>query len=103
VIAVYVWAGVFVSLGLATSLWTTTEGLMRFSPLVSIIGAGVNVFFNYFLIPKYGIMGATIATVISQFIASCGAYAIPGKTRKIFAMQIKAMLAPGLPTKEWFN
>ena len=103
VIAVYVWAGVFVSLGLATSLWTTTEGLMRFSPLVSIIGAGVNVFFNYFLIPKYGIMGATIATVISQFIASCGAYAIPGQTRKIFAMQIKAMIAPGLPTKEWFN
>ncbi len=103
VIAVYVWAGVFVSLGLATSLWITTEGLMRFLPIISTSGAGINIVLNYFLIPKYGIMGATIATVISQFVSSCGAYAIHPKTRKIFVMQIKAMTMPGLPSKEWFK
>jgi hypothetical protein len=48
-------------------------------------------------------MGATIATVISQFVSSCGAYAIHPKTRKIFVMQIKAMTMPGLPSKEWFK
>lgn len=103
VIAVYVWAGVFVSLGLATSLWITTEGLMRFLPIISTSGAVINIVLNYFLIPKYGIMGATIATVISQFVSSCGAYAIHPKTRKIFVMQIKAMTMPGLPSKEWFK
>jgi PST family polysaccharide transporter len=102
-IAVYVWAGVFVSLGLATSLWITTEGLMRFLPIISTSGAGINIVLNYFLIPKYGIMGATIATVISQFVSSCGAYAIHPKTRKIFVMQIKALTMPGLPSKEWFK
>jgi PST family polysaccharide transporter len=103
VIAVYVWAGLFVSLGLATSLWITTEGLMRFSPIISTAGAVINIVLNYFLIPKYGLIGATIATVISQFFASCGAYAIHPKTKRIFVMQIKAMTMPGLPSKEWFK
>jgi PST family polysaccharide transporter len=76
---------------------------MRFSPIISTSGAVINIVLNYFFIPKYGIMGATIATVISQFVSSCGAYAIHPKTRKIFVMQIKAMTMPGLPSKEWFK
>lgn len=103
VIAVYVWAGVFVSLGVATSLWTTTEGLMVLAPIISTTGAVVNIILNYFLIPTYGVMGATIATVISQFVASSGAYAIHPRTRKIFVMQVKALIMPGIPSKEWFK
>ncbi len=92
VLAIYVWAGVFVYLGAAINTWEITEGLLKLAAITSAIGAVTNVFLNIFLISKYSIMGATISTIISQFIASCGAYAFFPASRKVFIMQLKAIL-----------
>ncbi|NJR32179.1 MAG: flippase [Chamaesiphon sp. CSU_1_12] len=65
ILAIYVWSGLFVSLGLVRSAWVTTEGLFRFGSLTTFIGAAVNVLLNLVLIPRYGAAGAALATLIS--------------------------------------
>ena len=90
-LAIYVWSGIFVFLGTASTPWMITEGLVKFSAITSTIGAIANIALNSFLISRYSILGATISTIVSQFIASCGAYALYTPTRKLFFMQLKAI------------
>ena len=69
VLRIHVWAGVFVFLGLATSKYLIAESYFRLPLLKTSIGAIFNIGANIILIPKYGINGAAIATVASQFVA----------------------------------
>ncbi|EMG08508.1 hypothetical protein LEP1GSC151_0155 [Leptospira interrogans serovar Grippotyphosa str. LT2186] len=50
-----------------------------------------NIVLNYFLIPLYGIKGAAIATVISQFIASTLFNLFFKRTREIFFIQLESV------------
>lgn len=102
VLAIHIWTGLFVFLGVARGAWTTTEGLMKFSFATTAIGAVINVILNYILINNYGVNGAAISTVIAQFIASYGANVFYSKTRVIFINQTKAILMINLLRKEKF-
>ncbi len=95
-LAVLVWAGLFVSLGLARGPWLITEGLMKYSAGTTAVGAVINMIFNFLLIPKYGGLGAGIATVIAQMFASYGANLFYSKTRPIFIQQTRALFGLGL-------
>ncbi len=95
VFAVHVWSGLFVSLGVARTPCLIAEGLTKFSAATTAIGAVVNIILNYFLIIKYGIMGAAISTIICQIIASYASHIIYPKTRRIFMEQTKALLLMG--------
>ena len=96
ILNIHIWAGLFVSLGVARETWITTEGLMKFSAITAATGAAVNIVLNYFLIPQYGGLGAAIATVIAQIIAAYAVGAIYPPTRKIFIQQTKAITLIGL-------
>jgi O-antigen/teichoic acid export membrane protein len=96
ILNIHIWAGLFVSLGLARETWITTEGLMKFSAATAAVGAVINVILNFFLIPKYGGLGAAIATVIAQAVAAYGVSAIYPPTRRIFIYQTKAISLLGL-------
>ncbi len=100
VLAIHIWAGLFVFLGVARGSWTTIEGLMKFSFATTAIGAVVNVVLNYFFINSYGVIGAAVSTVISQFVASYGANAFYSRTRIIFINQTKAIMMLNLLGKE---
>jgi len=92
ILSVHVWAGLFVSLGVARSLWTTTENLTKYALATTLTGAVFNVMANYILIPKYGIVGAAVATLISQILVSWLLNVIRKQTRVIFTMQLKSLL-----------
>lgn len=92
VLAIHIWTGLFVCLGLTRSAWTLTEGLMKFNFATTAVGAVVNVVLNLFLINRYGGIGAAIATLIAQVFASYGANALYSPTRKVFINQTKALL-----------
>mgnify|MGYP001025284585 FL=1 len=96
IFAVHVWSGLFVSLGVARTPCLIAEGLTKFSAAATATGAVVNVMLNYFLIIKYGIMGAAISTIIAQIIASYASHSFYPKTRRIFIEQTKALLLMGL-------
>jgi O-antigen/teichoic acid export membrane protein len=70
VLMINIWSGVFVFLGVASSKWFISEGLQKYLTINTIVGAIVNILLNLLLIPRYGIYGAAIATVISQAVAS---------------------------------
>ena len=51
----------------------------------------VNVILNFLLIPGFGLMGAAIATVISQATAAWFFDSVQLVTRRMFFMKLKAM------------
>jgi len=95
-LAVLIWAGLFVCLGIARNTWLIAEGLLNFSAATTAVGAVVNIILNFILIPRYGGLGAGIATLIAQMTASYLAHALYPQTRKMFWMQTKALLPIGL-------
>lgn len=92
VLAVHTWTGVFVFLGVASSRWFLAEDLQMIAFYRTILGACLNVILNIFWIPKYGVLGAAWATVVSQGVASMFANILIKKTRKIFYIQCKSFL-----------
>jgi polysaccharide transporter, PST family len=92
ILAIHIWASVFVFMGVATSPWFIAEGLTKFTFHQTLIGAVVNVVLNFFLIPKFAGIGAAIATVIAYAIAAFLANGLNLKTRKIFMIQLKSFL-----------
>jgi len=89
VLRIYVWAGVFVFLGVASSQYLLAENYTKISFLKSITGAIVNVILNIILIPKFKINGAAIATVISYFVSVFLIVLIP-KTYKNSILMFKS-------------
>ena len=92
ILAVHIWASVFVFSGVATSGWFIAENLSYLSLYRTLSGAIVNILLNIFLIPIYGGLGAAIATVIAQAVASFISNGVNPKTRKLFKIQIKSLL-----------
>jgi len=88
VLSIHIWAGIFVFWGVASSQWFLTENLQKYSFYRTVIGAIVNVGLNFILIPIYGVIGAAIATVISQMISSFLSEAFYKKTRISFYMKL---------------
>ena len=91
VLALHIWAAIFVFLGVARSNWIINENLQKYGMIFTISGGISNIFLNLWLIPKIGIMGAAIATVISQIISAWFLSVIIKKTRKAFFMQLKSI------------
>jgi PST family polysaccharide transporter len=92
VLAVHVWASVFVFLGVAQSPWDLSKNLLKLSLYRTTAGAIINVAMNIYLIPRYSAMGAAIATVVSYAISGVFANAFSARTRPIFYMQMKSFL-----------
>lgn len=70
VLMIHIWTGVFVFLGVAFSGYLSVENLTKKAFYRTLLGAILNVILNYILIPKYGINGSAIATLLGQFISN---------------------------------
>ena len=92
VLAVHIWASVFVFYGVAQGPWDLVENLTRLAMVRIVIGAVVNIVLNLWLIPLYGALGAAIATVVSQALAAVILNVIHEKTRPILYCQLKSLL-----------
>ena len=92
ILAVHIWASIFVSMGVATSPWFIAEGLNHVSLGKTLLGAVLNVVLNLFLIPLYAGIGAAYATIISQAASTFLANAIDRRSRKLFKVQVRSLL-----------
>lgn len=90
VLAVHVWAGVFVFLGSASGQYLIAEGYTKISMLRTGVGAIVNVVLNIFWLPKYGILGAAYATLAAYGIATFFIVFIP-KTREQGVLMLRSL------------
>jgi O-antigen/teichoic acid export membrane protein len=90
ILAIHIWAAVFVFLGVASTQWFIAENRQLLILQRTTLGALVNIAFNFLLIPAYGPIGAAIATVAAQFTVGFLIDAIQPETRQIFIMKIRA-------------
>lgn len=61
-----VWYTTFAFLGSARGIWIVSENKNKYTKRYIFIGALVNLILNTLLIPKFGINGAALATLVSQ-------------------------------------
>ena len=92
VLAVHIWAAVFVFWGLAQNPWNITEGLTGLYLQRTVMGAVLNVLLNLVLIPLYSSMGAAIATVVAYGFAAFVANAFDPRTKRIFQVQLNSII-----------
>lgn len=91
VLAIHIWASVFVFLGVASSKWFLAENRQVLSLQRTVLGALVNVALNLLLIPGYGVIGASVATVVSYSIAGFFADLLQNETRQMFVMKLNSL------------
>jgi len=91
VLSVHIWAGVFVFLGVSGSKWTLNENLQRYSSLCLFIGMLANIVLNLVMIPKFGIIGAALATLFSQSISVVFAPLLFKQMRPSIRMMLKSL------------
>jgi len=93
VLAVHIWASIFVFLGVASGQWFLAENRQVLSLQRTVLGSIVNVILNIVLIPGYGALGAAWATVVAQFFAALLFDLIQKETRLMFVMKLRSMNA----------
>ena len=72
VLSVHVWSNIFIALGVIQGLWLVNEGLGRLMLYKTLLGATVCIVGNWYVIPRYGLVGAAWVNVASQFVAAVG-------------------------------
>ena len=91
VLAIHIWAAIFVFLGVASGNWLLTENLQKLALQRALYGALTNILLNLLLIPKFGVNGAAVALVVSQAVAFWLIDGLQSATRKMFFMKLSAM------------
>lgn len=64
---IIVWYVAFSYLGVARDIWIVCENKQKYLKYLYFGSAIVNVLLNFIMIPKFGINGAAVATVMTQF------------------------------------
>jgi O-antigen/teichoic acid export membrane protein len=67
VLSIYVWAQFGSNFGVARNTYFALEGQLRYGLYLTVVGSVFNIVLNSLLIPKYGAVGATVATLITYF------------------------------------
>jgi O-antigen/teichoic acid export membrane protein len=92
ILAINIWTGIFVSLGVARSKWLIIENLQSYSLVCFGIGVVVNVMLNLLLMPIFKAQGGALAALASQVTVSIIAPALFSKTRISTIMIMQSFL-----------
>jgi O-antigen/teichoic acid export membrane protein len=90
-LSIHIWSGIFVFLGSASSQYLLAEGYTMISFYRTAAGAVINILLNLWLIPLYGGVGASVATLIACIITTFYILLIP-KTRSQGIIMLKSLL-----------
>lgn len=69
VLTIHIWCGLFMALGLASGSWIMAEKRVKLNLYRNLCGAAANIILNLLLIPPYGPIGASFATLASLIVA----------------------------------
>lgn len=94
VLMVHIWACPMIFMGAVLSKWLVSEGLLVFSFTRHGMGALTNVGLNLILIPRYGAVGAAVATVISYTVAAYLSCFSDHRTFATGLMMTRALFTP---------
>jgi O-antigen/teichoic acid export membrane protein len=89
-LSIHIWSGIFVFLGIASGQYLVAEGLTNISFQRTAAGAILNIALNFWLIPHYGGIGASLATLVACFVSTFYILLIP-KTREQGVLMLKSL------------
>jgi O-antigen/teichoic acid export membrane protein len=89
-----VWAGVFINFMIARSYYLTAMNWTRLHFIIDFFGCVLNVSLNFFLIPRYGGMGAVVASIITYWFVVHGLCFVFKPLNRTGTMMTKALLYP---------
>jgi O-antigen/teichoic acid export membrane protein len=92
VLSIHIWSSIFVFMGAFSSKWLFANNEINIEVTKTVIAALFNVIANYFFIPYYGAIGASIVSMFAYFIANILVLALLKKTRIIILEQIKSFV-----------
>ena len=95
-----VWYSAFSILGVARDIWIICEGHQKYSKYFAFIGSMSNLIINIILIPRLGVIGAAIATLITQIITGFLVTLVFKDTRISSKYMIDAFLLKGVIDKD---
>lgn len=93
-LAALVWANIFMSLEMARSAFLTVMNWTRIYLLTVSLGCLLNIALNYLLIPRYGGMGAVIASLLAYWFAAHGSCFLFKPLFRTGSMLTRAILYP---------
>ncbi|MEG4571933.1 flippase [Microcoleus sp. N3A4] len=70
VLSIYVWAQLGSNFWIARNTYFALEGQLQYNLYLTVAGSIFNIVLNSLLIPQYGALGATVATLITYFYVS---------------------------------
>ncbi|MCC6715172.1 MAG: flippase [Gammaproteobacteria bacterium] len=91
VLGVHIWTGILVFLGVASGRWMILEGLSQAYLGRTLAGVTANVFGNWLLIPRLGMVGAAVSTLAAQFVVVIAFDAFWPQTRPAFRMKCRSL------------
>jgi O-antigen/teichoic acid export membrane protein len=92
VLKLYCFSLVFIFLNNSSWIWYINHNLEAFASRKLVIGAVINIVLNYSLIEKFGLNGAIFSTIISYSLVGIFFNAFSKKVRKLFWLQISAII-----------
>jgi len=93
---VLIWSEVPVFFGVAINSAIIAKGLQRYLPASTIVGAVANIALNLVLIPRYGALGASWATVVSYSLGGMLMFLVFEKTRPLALQGLRIAWPPFL-------
>jgi O-antigen/teichoic acid export membrane protein len=94
VLIVLIWTLHFTALGIARSSFLTSMNWTRLHLATVSLGAAVNVLLNLWLIPRWGAMGAAVASLIAYWVAAHGTCYVYPRLRPTARMLTQALFTP---------
>lgn len=95
-LSILVWAGLFTSLGVARSSFLMAKNWTRLHSLTVLVGSLVNIGLNLLLIPRFGGVGAAIATCVAYWVAAHGSCFLFRPLFKTGIMLTRALVYPSV-------
>jgi polysaccharide transporter, PST family len=92
VLAIHTWIFALVSVNCCGNQWLLDRGYFHCNMYQTLVGAAVNIALNLVLIPKLGIVGAAIASLVGQFASVMLMMAVLPKTRPLFRLQLASLV-----------
>lgn len=83
--------GVFTPITLVSSYWLMAENLQQFSLYRNLFGMVVNIVLNLYLIPRFGGVGAAVASVVSRGMGSIGFMLFAPRLRCQLSLIVQAL------------
>lgn len=92
VLTIHIWSAVFIAMATVSGRFLINEGLQRITMQRHLLGLLLNFFLNLVMIPRYGIQGAAMATLLSLALANYFFDALTPSTVICFKQKTKAVL-----------